>query len=321
MYASRNKWKLVFMSSFLITSSLYNRFMTGSDELDTYKSASDISFVSDIGYAIAGFLVGFGSRLGNGCTSGHGICGLARLSKRSLAAVITFMATGIATASLCPDDSVFRETPVGSMVSDDPSSAIGMSICAIFAGASLPVLLKKSMKGNVLDERESDLKPKEKENDSKKVLISAIAASIFSVGLAVSGMVKQHKVFGFLNVKGFSTGTWDGTLALVMGGGVVVSAIGYYWVKGFNYFPNERALSCPLLLDKSCGKFNIPTNTVIDLQLLLGSAIFGVGWGLGGLCPGPALFVAASGSPKVVYYWWPANLVGVFLAEQAKRLF
>jgi len=309
-----------------MTSSLYNRFVIGSNELyaielEMYKSTSSIPFVSDIGYAISGFLVGFGSRLGNGCTSGHGICGLARLSKRSFAAVIAFMATGIVTASFCPDNSVVRAVPEIGMFPDNTTSVIGGAICVVFATASLPVLLKEPMTEKKIEERESALKAKEEANDSKKILVGAVTASIFSVGLAVSGMVKQYKVFGFLNVKGFSTGTWDGTLALVMGGGVVVSALGYYWVKGFNLFPNERALSCPLLLDNSCGKFNIPTNTVIDLKLLLGSAIFGVGWGLGGLCPGPALFALASGFPKVMYYWWPANFVGVFLAEQAKKLF
>jgi len=320
-FSSENKWKLVFMSSFLVTSSLYNSFVTESDEyyaleLAKIQPSSNIPFVSDIGYVIAGFLVGFGTRLGNGCTSGHGICGLARLSKRSFAAVMTFMATGIATASLCPTDSFLRDVPDSSMFPNESSSVVGKCITALLAVTILPLILKK-FKNKI----PSTSNANEEANDNKKVIVGALAAAIFSVGLVISGMVKQYKVFGFLDVKRMATGTWDGTLALVMGGGVVVSAAGYHWVKGYNYFGNEKALSCPPLLDQSCSKFNVPSNTVIDLQLLLGSAMFGVGWGLGGLCPGPALFAAASGYPKVMYYWWPANLVGVFLAKQAQKLF
>lgn len=319
--SSKSKWKLVFLSSFLVTSSLYNNFAMESDEyyaleLAKIQPSSNIPFVSDLGYAISGFLVGFGTRLGNGCTSGHGICGLARLSKRSFAAVMTFMATGIATASLLPNDGFLRDVPDSSMFPTETSSVVGKCISALTVVAILPLILKK-----VKNKTTSTSNANEEANDDKKFIVGALSASIFSVGLAISGMAQQYKVFGFLDVKRMATGTWDGTLALVMGGGVIVSAASYHWVKGYNYFGNDNALSCPLLLDKSCGKFNVPSNTVIDLQLLLGSAIFGVGWGLGGLCPGPALFVAASGFPKVMYYWWPANLIGVVLAEQAKKLF
>jgi uncharacterized membrane protein YedE/YeeE len=92
-------------------------------ELAKIESASFPS-VSYIGYAIAGFLVGFGTRLGHGCTSGHGICGLARLSKRSFAAVMTFMATAILTASLLSNDGFLTAATDSSMFPNETHSLL-----------------------------------------------------------------------------------------------------------------------------------------------------------------------------------------------------
>ena len=82
-------WKFVFLASFLLTSNL-------ATSMDS-SFQPEAPTLSALGYAIAGFLVGFGTKLGNGCTSGHGICGLPRFSKRSLTAVLTFMGFGAAT--------------------------------------------------------------------------------------------------------------------------------------------------------------------------------------------------------------------------------
>lgn len=84
---------------------------------------------------------------------------------------------------------------------------------------------------------------------------------------------------------------------------------------------NDKALDTPLLQDKSeGGKFNVPTNQKIDRQLILGNAMFGIGWGMAGLCPGPALFLAANGYPQVLFYWWPCNIIGAILGEKAKSV-
>lgn len=326
-FSSKNKWKMVFMSSFLVTSNLFHKYVIESDgyyenELNKITSVPGIPIVSTLGYIVSGFLVGFGTKLGNGCTSGHGICGLGRLSKRSFAAVMTFMATGIATASLCSTDNALRTSPDSSMFPNDVSSTIASNICALGAALSLPIFFKRNKAPKVSDKSDGNesLNVKEMINDDKKVPVAALSSALFSVGLAISGMIKQYKVFKFLDMRGFSNGTWDGTLALVMGGGLIISAAAYQWVRGFNIVQHEKVLSCPVLHDPSCGKFNVPCNTNIDRQLILGAAVFGIGWGLGGLCPGPALFVAASGFPKVLYYWWPANFVGAYLGEQAKKI-
>lgn len=95
---------------------------------------------------------------------------------------------------------------------------------------------------------------------------------LFGLGLVVSGMVNPEKVLGFLDF----FGAWDASLAFVMGGAVVVAYFGFRWIgrAGKPWFDI---------------KYRIPTRTDINTPLVAGAALFGVGWGLVGLCPGPAL--------------------------------
>jgi len=231
------------------------------------------------------------------------------------------MATGIATASFCPHDN-FLHTTSSSSSTVDKTEAVASIMSALAACIAIFIALRKSTKAAVHDEQKGPVPVSEKEqvNNAKKAPIAALSASIFAVGLAISGMTKQYKIFGFLDVTKIATGTWDGTLLLVMGGGVLFSAASYHWVEGFNFFKNDNAFACPPLHDKSACKFNVPAHGgKIDAQLVLGAALFGIGWGIGGLCPGPALFVAASGVSKVLFYWWPAYFVGALLSEEAKK--
>lgn len=103
-----------------------------------------------------------------------------------------------------------------------------------------------------------------------------IAGLLFGGGLTVSQMVNPEKVISFLDV----TGNWDPSLAFVMGGALLVTLIGYKLVL-------KR--SGPMFDDK----FRLPTRKDIDAPLLTGAALFGIGWGLAGLCPGPALASAS----------------------------
>nr|WP_210341647.1 DUF6691 family protein [Rhizobium setariae] len=103
--------------------------------------------------------------------------------------------------------------------------------------------------------------------------LAALASGIvFGFGLALSGMLNPARVQGFLDV----TGAWDPTLAFVLGGAVVVSMAGMWLVKRMRQ---------PVLGDT----FHLPPTRGIDRRLIVGSAIFGFGWGLGGFCPGPAV--------------------------------
>jgi uncharacterized membrane protein YedE/YeeE len=110
------------------------------------------------------------------------------------------------------------------------------------------------------------------------LLLAFVAGLIFAFGLSLSQMVNPAKVLNFLDV----AGDWDPTLAFVMGGALLVT------VPAFRFI---LRLPHPWL----SGKFSLPTKRDIDTPLLTGAAIFGLGWGLAGLCPGPAITALASG--------------------------
>ena len=105
------------------------------------------------------------------------------------------------------------------------------------------------------------------------MMISALGAgTIFGAGLALAGMLNPAKVVGFLDIFGM----WDPSLGLVMAGGILVTGTGYYFLMKRNR-PVFDA------------RFDLPSSNNIDRPLLIGSAIFGIGWGLAGYCPGPVV--------------------------------
>ena len=116
-------------------------------------------------------------------------------------------------------------------------------------------------------------------------LAAGACGVVFGAGLAVSGMTNPAKVLAFLDV----FGRWDPTLAFVMGGALAVSALGFALARG---------RSRPWLADV----FAIPTRRDIDSKLIGGAALFGVGWGLVGLCPGPALANLSRGSTEIFVF-------------------
>ena len=120
---------------------------------------------------------------------------------------------------------------------------------------------------------------------------------LFGIGLVVSGMSDPAKVLNFLDL----FGTWDPSLAFVMVGAVVTAFIGYRLV-----FKRQKPLTA--------ASFQLPAKKEIDRPLLLGSAIFGIGWGLGGFCPGPALTAATLGAAGT-YAFLPMMFAGMWLAR------
>ena len=115
-----------------------------------------------------------------------------------------------------------------------------------------------------------------------KTLTALFAGVLFGLGLAVSGMVDPAKVIGFLDV----TGDWDPTLAFVMGGALLVT------IPAFRLILKRPH---PVLADD----FELPTKKEVDVRLLGGATLFGVGWGLAGFCPGPSVTALASGLAPV----------------------
>lgn len=134
-------------------------------------------------------------------------------------------------------------------------------------------------------------------------LIAALSGLLFSIGLTVSQMVDPDKVINFLDV----AGNWDPSLAFVMGGGLLVYSIAFRLIRG-----KRRA---PLLE----GRFHLPTKRSIDPRLLSGAAIFGIGWGLAGVCPGPALASLSIGSLSVLLFV-ASMLGGLWLGGQYDRI-
>jgi uncharacterized membrane protein YedE/YeeE len=133
--------------------------------------------------------------------------------------------------------------------------------------------------------------------------LSALAAGlIFGLGIAVSGMGNPAKVLNFFDI----FGTWDPSLAFVMGGALITTAIGYRVIFGRRQAPLFEA------------KFNLPTARAIDAKLVGGSALFGVGWGIAGFCPGgaipalgfaprpTALFLISMGAGMLLARWMQA---------------
>jgi len=119
-----------------------------------------------------------------------------------------------------------------------------------------------------------------------KVNISSFFSGLlFAIGLGISGMMDTNKVQGFLDI----AGKWDPSLALVMGGAVMVT---------FLSFPLIYKRKAPVF-EKS---FAIPTNKKVDKNLLIGAVLFGAGWGIGGLCPGPAIANLGSLNPSVILF-------------------
>ena len=117
------------------------------------------------------------------------------------------------------------------------------------------------------------------------IIATLICGFVFGWGLLVSGLMQPAKVLAFLDI----FGAWDASLAIVMAAALIVSGCGYALVKR-----RER----PLLAAQSLW----PTKTDIDRPLMIGSGLFGVGWGLVGLCPGPALANLATLSPRVAVF-------------------
>lgn len=272
-----NRWKTAFVSAFLLTAQLYRR------DAPTTATASP----TNIALVVGGACVGLGTQLGNGCTSGHGICGLARYSVRSLAAVLTFCGVGAAVASTIANTGSLQQV----LRTTEPMLVNNLWGAAM-VGVSVVMLLMTKQQSSV---------------EGKKTVAALASGAVSSVGMSISGMSQVGKVLGFLEVSrlfGPEGGeSWDPTLTMVMASGVVVSWLCYQ-------LRPESPACAP--------EYSVPSNTVIDNSLIMGATLFGVGWAIAGLCPGPALWNAGAGATPVIMYWIPAFVAGSFAGESLR---
>lgn len=133
------------------------------------------------------------------------------------------------------------------------------------------------------------------------IILSFVAGLIFGIGLIISGMADPAKVLAFLDVAGL----WNPSLIFVMAGAIGVGFFAFLWAKSRN----------TTLLG---GEMKLPSATRIDRRLIIGAVMFGIGWGIAGFCPGPALIGLGMGLPKALIFV-VAMLAGMALYELIDR--
>ena len=130
-----------------------------------------------------------------------------------------------------------------------------------------------------------------------KNIIGLLVGLLFGIGLLISGMTDPTKVQGFLDV----FGAWDISLALVMGGGLIVAIIGVQLAK------RQQTSWIGTLIE-------LPSKTSVNKKLLIGAMLFGIGWGLVGICPGPGIVLLGTGQWQA-YVFIPAMIVGMLVYQ------
>ena len=135
----------------------------------------------------------------------------------------------------------------------------------------------------------------------KTILFAFASGLIFGLGLILAGMANPAKVLGFLDI----AGTWDPSLAFVMAGAIMIGFVAFLLAKK----RTESFLGLPI---------QMPTNQLIDKELVLGSALFGIGWGLAGICPGPGIVLLGAGETKGLVFV-SALVLGVLIFRVISR--
>ncbi|EFI28343.1 hypothetical protein CC1G_13873 [Coprinopsis cinerea okayama7 len=269
--------------------------------------------------ALSGVLVGLGTKLSNGCTSGHMICGLSRFSVRSLVATLSFFTTGVITAQL-----FHRDLPaVGSFDwSLGPNGTKYLLAQALPLAASLLLyalrrnettkhvnppgqteessLLETPSKGPSEQAPHSTC-PDTEANPPNRLLRTLgffTTANHFALALHLSNLTDPLRVLSFLLLPFHRA--FDPSLAFLAAGALPLSIALYRYARG-----NEK----PCL----GGQWSVPKSTTIDLKLVGGAAIFGIGWGLAGICPGPGLVnfgrALVGGANASQFATWLASMV------------
>lgn len=215
-------------------------------------------------FLISGLLVGFGTKFGSGCTSGHMINGLSRLRVRSVIATAIFVSTAILTNSylqrgeLCPQGHCYNYDRTFTNINNNASQLLwllGLSMAISYC--ALPALTKM-------------LTPQIAQ------LLNGINAGVFfGLGLVISGMAQPSKTLAFLSI--MDPFKFDPSLALI----VVFTIIPNIFI--WNFYILKRGVSISGL------KFNLLTNTKIPFKFVFGNILFGIGWGNLGICPGPGI--------------------------------
>jgi len=245
--------------------------------------------------ALGGLAVGLGTSMANGCTSGHGLTGLARLATRSWVAVPTFMAVAMATATLLGTS---RAIPPHAP-SEQMAPALGRAAACAAGLAALCLSVTAAA---------AAARPKlgQEAGEKLKVVEEFVTGSTFGAGLVVSTMARASKVAAFVDL---GSGAWDPSLAFVMGGGLLITLPFFQLIERH---PDARAALG--------GDLGLPLKSrAVDRNLILGSALFGVGWGTCGMCPGPIWVVVGSMPSLQVFLVLGGMLAGMAAWTASQR--
>jgi uncharacterized membrane protein YedE/YeeE len=244
-------------------------------------------FINGLDYAgwiLGALLIGFGARLSNGDTSAHAFCGVPRCARRAIVATVVFLFTGCLLANLRFNYPFFYDTVwAGTTSSADvgTSANIAIGLCALILVFSF-----------ITNDYGSD--------GAMDVLISFLLGFLYGVGLIVAGVCKRNKILSFLTFDD----QWDPSYLFVL-----VAVIVGNWLTFNCIFARGQPTQG--------SRFEVPNSVVIDVKLILGAALFGAGWGITGLCPGPALVVAPLYIPQIIALFLPCVAFGQVLADKA----
>lgn len=214
---------------------------------------------------MGGILVGYGTVISNGCTSGHAVCGISALRPRSMVATGTFCLTAFVTAMATNTSSflpLFRNNL--------PVQATGITTLSCLAACVACTLVARTLQRFEIDVNSQVAK-------CCRAAFELVFGISFALAMAVSNMTKISAVIAFLDLR-----YWNPALCFVMGGAIFVAFVAFRFIFKF---PRPFMGS----------KFDRPTTNEIDRKLVFGAVVFGCGWGLAGACPGPALVNLASG--------------------------
>lgn len=289
-------FRLAFIAGLLICGGLVSLFPVPSSTAFNISTAQ----VSVDWFPVSGILVGVGSSMQHGCTSGHGVCGVSRLSPKSIVLLLLFLAAGMLFATLIRP---LHPTPQWAFEPPDflrpflLTGPFGMGIW--FLGRAI----------------QQDLRS----------LVALVCAAMFAAGLFIGGMTNTANIVSFLciaDVDNDSYTGWNPSLAFVMGGAILVAIAPFQYLnrKKIDAWPKA-----PLVLydheEESFGDWLLPRSwkDFTDKgSASVGAMLFGMGWSLSGMCPGPAIVAAGSGQvPEVTLFFLPFLVVGLLVGSRA----
>jgi hypothetical protein len=290
-------WRGIFVASLLSTGLLANAL-----DSSTFI-ALEPQELSIPGIALGGLLTGIGTNIGNGCTSGHGVCGLGRLSLRSLVATLDFFTIALGASIISRKffgHLLYTRSPEAISVMWEPQPILRGAVF-MFIGTIAYITHRryqqKTSSASVANNMKLTKDQKRSHRSWTALLATAGSAAVMGIGLALSGMTKPNKVRGFLDLTNSFKLGWDPSLAFTLAGAVLTTLSSFRFILP----PQISAYSLlprPLLAQE----WHLPSRTDVDKQLVGGAAVFGLGWGLAGLCPGPAIMGIASARPAFLLW-------------------